>query len=106
MLIRIIVFKAVLLFLCFGTALGLTIRDGVNESLSGGAPVQSEGSAVVRTFKRYPLPLGLGCAAVAALAAFGDLLFFARGKGALPTYTDEEFLAKFGGNADAGPPAP
>ena len=105
MLIRIIVFKAVLAFLVFVSALGLAIRDGVNESLSGKSTKEAEASAVVRTFRRYPLPLGLGCAAVAALAAFGDLLFSARGKGALPTYTDEEFLAKFGGSAEAKPPA-
>ena len=106
MLIRIFVFKGVLAILVFGSAFGLAIWKGVDESLSGKPAQPAEGSAVVRTFRRYPLPLGLGCAAVAAAAAFGDLLFSARGKGSLPTFTDEEFLAKFGGSADAKPPAP
>ena len=106
MLIRIVVFKAVLAILVFGSAFGLAIWRGVDESLNGKPAQSAEGSAVVRTFRRYPLPLGLGCAAVAAAAAFGDLLFSARGKGSLPTYSDEEFLAKFGGNPDAKTQSP
>jgi hypothetical protein len=107
MFIRLIVFKCVFAFLVIGSALGLAIRDGVNESLSSQDSAQAaDDSAAVRVFRRYPLPLGLGCAAVAALAAFGDLLFIGRRTGALPTYTDEEFVAKFGGNADAQRPLP
>jgi len=95
MFLRLIVFKMVFAFLVIGSGIGLAIRDGVS---------QDNPSAIASSFKRYPLPLGCGCAALAALAAFGDLLGAGRRKGALPTYTDEEFLAKFGGSKDAEPP--
>jgi hypothetical protein len=101
MLFRLIVFKVVFAFLVIASAVGLAIRDGVQDSLSA----ESDNStAAIRTFRQYPLPLGCGCAAVAALAAFGDLMLVGRRKGALPTYTDEEFVAKFGGSADAQQP--
>ncbi|HZL88427.1 MAG TPA: hypothetical protein VFB96_08645 [Pirellulaceae bacterium] len=102
MLTRLIVFKCVLAFLVIGSALGLAIRDSVNESLSTHDPLgQGESAAsTVRIFRGYPLWLGCGCATVAFLAAFGDLLLVGCRKGALPTYTDEEFVAKFGGSSD------
>jgi hypothetical protein len=104
MLFRLIIFKVVLAVLVIGSAFGLAIRDGVNESLRGGS---GDTTSAARIFRQYPLSLGLGCVAVAALVTFGDLLLGGRNKGVLPTYTDEEFLAKFGGNADAQrPPAP
>jgi hypothetical protein len=97
-LLRLIVFKIVFAFLVIGSALGLAIRDGVQASLQAGS---DNPTAAVRMFRQYPLPLGCGCAAVAFLASFGDLLLAGRRKGALPTYTDEEFVAKFGGTTDA-----
>lgn len=97
MLFRLIVFKVVFAFLVIVSAIGLAIREGVNESLADNP------AAAARVFRRYSLPLGCGCAAVAALAACGDLLLAGRRKGALPTYTDEEFVAKFGGNPGRAP---
>lgn len=97
MFLRLIVFKVVLLILVIGSAIGLTMRDGANKSRAG----SDSRTAAGRTFRRYPLPLGCGCAVVAGLVAFGDLLLAGRRKGALPTYTDEEFLAKFGGSPDS-----
>jgi hypothetical protein len=96
MFVRLIIFKVVFAILVLVSAVGLAIRDGVNQSQSGS---DRQGTAV-STFRRYPLSLGCGCAAIAGLAAFGDLLLSGRRK-ALPTYTDEEFIAKFGGSADA-----
>src|SRR5262245_51564301 len=101
MLIRLIIFKAVLLFLVAGSAFGLAIRDAVQKSLSGDS---HKPTVTARIFRRYPLPLGGACAAVAFLAAFGDMLVVRRSKSALPTYTDEEFLARFAGNSDAQQP--
>jgi len=49
--------------------------------------------------------MGCGCAVVAFLAACGDLLTFGRRKSVLPTYTGEEFVARFGGSQDAQRPA-
>jgi hypothetical protein len=101
MFVRLIIFKVVLAVLVFGSAFGLAIREGAKDSLRGGSG--NTGSAG-RIFRQYPLPLGMGCVAVALAVAFGDLLLAGRSKGALPTYTDEEFLAKFPGNADAQQP--
>jgi hypothetical protein len=39
---------------------------------------------------------------IALVASCGDLLLGGRRKGALPTYTDEEFIAKFGGSPEGG----
>ena len=97
MFIRLIIFKGVFFMLAVGSAIGLAIYDGANESHSG----SSSPKAAVRAFQRYSLPLGCGCAVVAGFVAFGDLLMAGRRKGALPTYTDEEFLAKFGGSPDS-----
>lgn len=103
MLMRLIVFKGVLVFLVVGSAFGMAIWQGAKESLE---PKPAAGdSSSVRVFDRYPLPLGCGCAAVAFVAAFGDLFMAGRRKGAVPTYTDEEFLAKFGGNLNGQRPA-
>jgi hypothetical protein len=96
MLVRLVIFKIVFAFLVLVSAFGLAIRESVNESLSGSRAK----TTAVNAFRRYPLPLGCACAAVAGLAAFGDLLLFGRRKGTLPTYTDEEFIAKFGGSPD------
>jgi hypothetical protein len=97
MIVRVIVFKFVLFVLVVGSAFGLAIRDGVQDSLRGA----SSGQTATRAFRKYPLPLGFGCAAVAFAVAFGDVLLGGRRKAALPTYTDEEFLAKFGGSPNA-----
>jgi hypothetical protein len=92
MFFRFIVFQVVFVVLAAASAIGLAIRDGVNESLS------ENPKAAVRAFRQYPLPIGCGCAGVAFLAAFGDALLPRRRKAGLPTYSDEEFIAKFGGN--------
>ena len=97
MFFRLIVFKVVFFILVAGSAIGLAIREGANESRNGA----DHQTAAARAFRRYPLPLGCACALVASLVAFGDLLMAGRRKGALPTYTDEEFLAKFGGSPDS-----
>ena len=44
---------------------------------------------------RFQWPVLIGSLAVATWLAFGDLL--GRDKGSLPTYSDAEFIAKFGG---------
>ena len=103
MLFRLIVFKVVFAALVVVSVFGLAIHEGVHHSLS---PTASHSpTAARRILQRYTLPLVGGCAAVALLAAFGDLLLAGRRKGALPTYTDEEFLAKFGGSPDAQQPS-
>jgi hypothetical protein len=101
MFTRLIVFKVLLFVLVMGSALGLAIRDGVLQSQGSGS---GNAATAGRIFRQYPLPLGLGCVAIAGAVAFGDLLLGSRRKDALPIYTDEEFLAKFGGNADAQRP--
>ena len=88
---RILVFKVVFLFLGIGSAIGLAVHEGVSFD---------DPKAAAGSFRRYPLPLGLGCAGVALLAAFSDMWLPGRRKNELPTYTDEEFLAKFGGTRD------
>ena len=107
MLFRLIVFKVVFAFLVIVSAIGLAIRDGRNPlpRIQDPPRAPSDNPAMgVGAFQRYPLPLGCGCAAVAFLAAFGDLWLAGRRKGALPTYTDEEFVAKFGGSPNAQRP--
>ena len=100
MFFRLMIFKVVFAILVIGSGTWLAIREGAFEPRTG-----SNGRSVAdRTFRRYPLPLGCGCAVVAGLVAFGDLLLAGKRKGTLPTYTDEEFLAKFGGNPDAQRP--
>jgi hypothetical protein len=88
MFFRLMIFKVVFLFLVIASAIWLAVREGATLD----NPTAAAGS-----FRRYPFSLGCGCAAVAGLAAFGNLLLPGRRKAALPTYSDEEFLARFGG---------
>src|SRR5688572_5402971 len=104
---RLIVFKIVFFVLVMVSAFGVAIYDGVDRSLKTHNPKISgfeKPTVSVRDF-RYPLPLGFGCAVVALLVACSDVWVAERRKGTLPTYSDEEFVAKFGGNLDAQPPS-
>ena len=46
---------------------------------------------------RFQWPVLIGSLALATWLAFGDLMSRSKGKRSLPTYSDGEFIAKFGG---------
>lgn len=98
MITRLLIFKGTfvaLACLCFA---GLLISDTVQAVNSGGVNSREYGQGPASSIPGYSLPILAGCLAVAACVAFGDLIL-ARDRGALPTYGDEEFVARFGGRA-------
>jgi hypothetical protein len=90
MFIRFIVFQVLFVILAVASAIGWAVHNGVTVD---------DPATAARGFRQYPLPLGCACVVVAFLAAFGGLWLPGKRKSGLPTYTDEEFIAKFGGSS-------
>lgn len=97
---RIIILKvtfSILVIFCFIALLGSGISEMMETSPRD--PVAFGKKYAAEVFPRYYVPILGGSLAVSVCVAFGDVLFQRRPKQALLTFSDEEFVSRFGGKS-------